>query len=176
MEDLQNIAQQKYQATKELSEIQMNLATAKAEYKEMQDNLISFRKIRETETKKRIDDYIKSSSEALESIGENYRLIKDFKSQTLKTLEDTKTAHNFVNELFASLESFMDDIEKYFTQKVKQNNELVENIKQEYKNIAKEKEELAAISKKQKEMEKVLRDRRGTLERAWMELEKKQIE
>lgn len=156
-----------------MAEIQGNLSNANVEFNKLKETTEQYMVVREKEAEDRVIKVLRESRNALEEISKNHKELTDFNRELQAYAIDMKVLSTSITNLFTDFNIRMDDADSSMEVCYKEINDILIKIKTERVHVAEDRKMLGRERQRNNEETLLLKDRRGTLERAWKELKNK---
>lgn len=150
---------EKFAAIKELSDLQIAIASARVELKKAEDGLVDFVKTREGEVAKAVEASLLASRELLVEADKNRTVMSSVLAQVTDVVESLTT---LTEETEAGREEYEKSLDSYLVlinEKTSELNEAIKEVKGQRRMLQDEQKNLSIREKKIHEGEVLLKDR-----------------
>lgn len=166
--------QEKFDTLKELAEMQTSLSNARAELKKLKDTTDEYLVVREQEAEARVIKVLKESRDALDEVSKNHNELSAYSNELKAYANELKDLSTGITDLFKDFNKRVKEAEK----DIEKNQEIVTDILQKIKiervQVNEDRKQLKSEQHEIDEQNRLLKDRREALERAWDELKRLQ--
>jgi chromosome segregation ATPase len=167
--------QEKFNTAKELADMHANLSDARVEFLKLKESTEEYMVVREHEAEERVAKVLKESREALEETSKNHDELTRFSSELKAYAIEIKGLSTDITTLFKDFGEKMNEADEDIKKNSQIVSDILKKIKIERVQVQEDCKQLERERKEISEGKRLLKDRQESLEKAWGELKRLQI-